>query len=152
MIRIHFSQLCALVHCFSSSVQCSQVNERACNEAIRCSLAPRAPASAPGFPSRPAHPAGGVGARADGLRLYNGCKIEILLIKMGEDQSDLSTGLSEVVKTASILKISSYCSDSSSVLIFANLYHHEHCKTYQYNCSTVQLNEMSSLYSNISEN
>lgn len=34
---------------------------------------------------------------------------------MGEDQSDLSTGLSEVVKIVSILKISSYCSDSPSV-------------------------------------
>lgn len=38
VIRIHFFLLCALVHCLSSSVQCNQVNERACNEAIRCSL------------------------------------------------------------------------------------------------------------------
>lgn len=38
MIRIHFFLLCALVHCLSSSVQRNQVNERACNEAIRCSL------------------------------------------------------------------------------------------------------------------
>lgn len=42
MIRIHFFLLCALVHCLSSSVQCNQVNERACNEAIRCSLVLRA--------------------------------------------------------------------------------------------------------------
>lgn len=38
VIRIHFFPLCALVHCLSSSVQCNQVNEQACNEAIRCSL------------------------------------------------------------------------------------------------------------------
>ncbi|CAB1450839.1 unnamed protein product [Pleuronectes platessa] len=38
VIRIHFFLLCGLVHCLSSSVQCNQVNERACNEAIRCSL------------------------------------------------------------------------------------------------------------------
>lgn len=38
VIRIHFFLLCALVHCLSSSVQRNQVNERACNEAIRCSL------------------------------------------------------------------------------------------------------------------
>lgn len=43
MIRIHFFLLCALVHCLSSSVRCNQVNERACNEAIRCSLVRRAP-------------------------------------------------------------------------------------------------------------
>lgn len=42
VIRIHFFLLCALVHCLSSSVQCNQVNERACNEAIRCSLLLRA--------------------------------------------------------------------------------------------------------------
>lgn len=42
MIRIHFFLLCALVHCLSSSVQRNQVNERACNEAIRCSLVLRA--------------------------------------------------------------------------------------------------------------
>lgn len=42
VIRIHFFLLCALVHCLSSSVQCNQVNERACNEAIRCSLVLRA--------------------------------------------------------------------------------------------------------------
>lgn len=118
MIRIHFSQLCALVHCFSSSVQCSQVNERACNEAIRCSLAPRAPASAPGFPSSPVPLAGGVGTRADGLQLNNDCKIQILLIKMGEDQPDLSSGLSEVVKFASILKISSYGSFNKNICKF----------------------------------
>lgn len=42
VIRIHFFLLCALVHCLSSSVRCNQVNERACNEAIRCSLVRRA--------------------------------------------------------------------------------------------------------------
>lgn len=42
VIRIHFFLLCALVHCLSSSVQCNQVNERACNEAIRCSPVLRA--------------------------------------------------------------------------------------------------------------
>lgn len=42
VIRIHFFLLCALVHCLSSSVQCNQVNERACNEAIRCSPVVRA--------------------------------------------------------------------------------------------------------------
>lgn len=42
MIRIHFFLLWALVHCLSSSVQCNRVNERGCNEAIRCSLVLRA--------------------------------------------------------------------------------------------------------------
>lgn len=38
VIRIHFFLLCGLVHRLSSSVQWNQVNERVCNEAIRCSL------------------------------------------------------------------------------------------------------------------
>ncbi|KAL6468992.1 hypothetical protein MHYP_G00225160 [Metynnis hypsauchen] len=63
VIRIHFSQLWALVHCLSSSVQCSQVNERPCNEAIRCSLAPGALLLAPHSLSKTPH-----AGTADGTR------------------------------------------------------------------------------------
>lgn len=73
VIRIHFSQLCALVYCLSSSVQCSQVNEKACNEAIRCRLVPCARCSV--LCSQTSTPsAGGGGGRggAYGDRLHTG--------------------------------------------------------------------------------